>query len=142
MSGMSRTLALTLTIAIPLTVLAAVLYTLRPSPVAEAPAIRARTPEPAGPPAGPPAPPGLRRRPAPHRAPRRAMPGSVGALVPFGAGLFSFLSPCVRPLFPSYVSFTRGMRVSDLPADLTGPARRRVMLHALAFVLGFSLVFV
>ena len=53
MSRMSRTLALTLTIAIPLAVLAAVLYTLRPSPVAEAPAIRARTPEPAAPAAAP-----------------------------------------------------------------------------------------
>ena len=58
------------------------------------------------------------------------------------AGLFSFLSPCVLPLFPSYVSFITGMSVSDLTADLSGAARRRVMLHALAFVLGFSLVFV
>jgi len=70
------------------------------------------------------------------------MTGSVGVLVAFSAGLFSFLSPCVLPLFPSYVSFITGMSVSDLTADLTGAARRRVMLHALAFVLGFSLVFV
>jgi cytochrome c-type biogenesis protein len=70
------------------------------------------------------------------------MSGSVGVLVAFTAGLFSFLSPCVLPLFPSYVSFITGMSVSDLTADLTGAARRRVMLHALAFVLGFSLVFV
>jgi len=70
------------------------------------------------------------------------MTGSVGVVVAFSAGLFSFLSPCVLPLFPSYVSFITGMSVSDLTADLTGAARRRVMLHALAFVLGFSLVFV
>ena len=70
------------------------------------------------------------------------MSGSVGVLVAFSAGLFSFLSPCVLPLFPSYVSFITGMSVSDLTADLSGAARRRVMLHALAFVLGFSLVFV
>jgi cytochrome c-type biogenesis protein len=70
------------------------------------------------------------------------MTGSVGVLVAFSAGLFSFLSPCVLPLFPSYVSFITGMSVGDLTADLTGAARRRVMLHALAFVLGFSLVFV
>ena len=70
------------------------------------------------------------------------MTGSVGVLVAFSAGLFSFLSPCVLPLFPSYVSFITGMSVSDLTGDLTGAARRRVMLHALAFVLGFSLVFV
>lgn len=70
------------------------------------------------------------------------MSGSVGVVVAFTAGLFSFLSPCVLPLFPSYVSFITGMSVSDLTSDLTGAARRRVMFHALAFVLGFSLVFV
>jgi len=62
--------------------------------------------------------------------------------VAFSAGLFSFLSPCVLPLFPSYISFITGMSVSDLTADLSGAARRRVMVHALSFVLGFSLVFV
>jgi cytochrome c-type biogenesis protein len=67
---------------------------------------------------------------------------SVGVLVAFSAGLFSFLSPCVLPLFPSYVSFITGMSVADLTADLTAAARRRVLVHALAFVLGFSLVFV
>jgi cytochrome c-type biogenesis protein len=66
----------------------------------------------------------------------------VGVVVAFSAGLFSFLSPCVLPLFPSYISFITGMSVSDLTADLSGAARRRVMVHALAFVLGFSLVFV
>ena len=70
------------------------------------------------------------------------MTGGVGFVVAFSAGLFSFLSPCVLPLFPSYVSFITGMSVSDLTADLSGAARRRVMLHALSFVLGFSLVFV
>ena len=46
------------------------------------------------------------------------------------------------PLFPSYVSFITGMSVADLTADLTAAARRRVLIHAVAFVLGFSLVFV
>jgi cytochrome c-type biogenesis protein len=67
---------------------------------------------------------------------------SVGVLVAFSAGLFSFLSPCVLPLFPSYLSFITGMSVNDLSADLTAAARRRVLLHAVGFVLGFSLVFV
>jgi cytochrome c-type biogenesis protein len=70
------------------------------------------------------------------------MGGSLGVVVAFSAGLFSFLSPCVLPLFPSYISFITGMSVSDLSADLTPAARRRVMLHAVAFVLGFSIVFV
>ena len=67
---------------------------------------------------------------------------SVGVAVAFGAGLFSFLSPCVLPLVPSYLSFITGMSVGDLGADLGAAVRRRVLLHALAFIGGFSLVFV
>jgi cytochrome c-type biogenesis protein len=67
---------------------------------------------------------------------------SVGVAVAFSAGLFSFLSPCVLPLFPSYLSFITGMSVSDLSADLSPAARRRVLLHSLVFILGFSLVFI
>ncbi len=67
---------------------------------------------------------------------------SVGVVVALSAGLFSFLSPCVLPLFPSYLSFITGMSVSDLAGELAPTARRRVLLNALAFVLGFSMVFV
>jgi cytochrome c-type biogenesis protein len=67
---------------------------------------------------------------------------SLGVAVAFSAGLFSFLSPCVLPLFPAYVSFITGMSVADLTAELTADARRRVLLHSLAFVIGFSAVFV
>ena len=67
---------------------------------------------------------------------------SLGVAVAFSAGLFSFLSPCVLPLFPSYISFITGMSVADLTADLAAAARRRVLLHAVAFILGFSLVFI
>jgi cytochrome c-type biogenesis protein len=70
------------------------------------------------------------------------MGGSVGVLVAFSAGLFSFLSPCVLPLFPSYLSFITGMSVTDLSGDLTAAARRRILIHALAFIVGFSVVFV
>ena len=66
----------------------------------------------------------------------------VGIIVAFTAGLFSFLSPCVLPLFPSYLSFVTGMSIADLQADLTPATRRRVLLHSVAFVVGFSLVFV
>src|SRR2546425_10775408 len=65
-----------------------------------------------------------------------------GVFVAFRAAVFSFLSPCVLPLLPSYLSFVTGMSVSDLSSDLTARARRRVMLHAVAFVFGFSVVFV
>jgi cytochrome c-type biogenesis protein len=63
-------------------------------------------------------------------------------MVAFSAGLFSFLSPCVLPLFPSYLSFITGMSVSALTGDVTAQTRRRILLHSIAFILGFSLVFV
>src|SRR2546427_4220748 len=67
---------------------------------------------------------------------------SVGVAVSFSAGLFSFLSPCVLPLFPSYLSFITGMSVADLTGELSARVRRRILGHALAFVVGFSVVFV
>ena len=53
------------------------------------------------------------------------------------AGLLSFLSPCVLPLIPSYVGFITGMT-----AEETGRRRHLVFLHAVCFVLGFSVIFV
>jgi cytochrome c-type biogenesis protein len=67
---------------------------------------------------------------------------SVGVAVAFSAGLLSFLSPCVLPLVPSYLSFVTGMSVSDLSGELPPALRRRVMTHAVAFIVGFSTVFV
>ncbi len=64
-------------------------------------------------------------------------PESVGLLVAFSAGLLSFLSPCVLPLVPSYVGFLTGMSLEDASAE-----KRRVFLHALLFVAGFTLIFV
>ena len=43
-------------------------------------------------------------------------------LFAFLGGLLSFLSPCVLPLFPSYLSFVTGMSVTDLTGDLTSAA--------------------
>lgn len=70
------------------------------------------------------------------------MSESLGVLVAFSAGLFSFLSPCVLPLFPSYLSFITGMSVDRLTSEVTAGARTRVLLHSLAFIGGFSSVFV
>ncbi len=67
---------------------------------------------------------------------------SLGVVVAFSAGLLSFLSPCVLPLFPSYLSFITGMSVDRLATDVSAGSRRRVILHSLAFIVGFSLVFV
>jgi cytochrome c-type biogenesis protein len=67
---------------------------------------------------------------------------SLGVLVAFSAGLFSFLSPCVLPLFPSYLSFITGMSVDRLTSEVTAGDRTRVLLHSVAFILGFTVVFV
>jgi cytochrome c-type biogenesis protein len=56
--------------------------------------------------------------------------------IAFVAGLLSFLSPCVLPLIPSYVSFLTGMSVDDAAVQ-----RRTALAHAGFFVLGFSLIF-
>ena len=60
----------------------------------------------------------------------------------FVAGVVSFLSPCVLPLVPSYVTFVTGMTLDELTANGRQAARRRAVLHSRLFVLGFTLVFV
>src|SRR5262245_35225107 len=61
----------------------------------------------------------------------------------FGAGFLSFLSPCVLPLIPGYISFVSGVSLDEMK-DGSAPAARRkqVLIASLAFVLGFSVVFV
>ena len=61
---------------------------------------------------------------------------SLGVAVAFTAGLLSFLSPCVLPLVPSYVTFITGLSLED-----ASRARRASFVHALLFVVGFSLIF-
>jgi cytochrome c-type biogenesis protein len=63
-----------------------------------------------------------------------------GALI---AGLVSFLSPCVLPLVPPYLCYMTGVTLDQLVGEREERlARRTVMLSALAFVLGFSTIFV
>lgn len=57
----------------------------------------------------------------------------------FAAGLISFLSPCVLPLVPTYITYLTGASAGEPHAPAV---RRKVLLNALAFVLGFSLIFV
>jgi cytochrome c-type biogenesis protein len=59
----------------------------------------------------------------------------------FFAGLISFLSPCVLPLVPGYVSMISGAGVEELKQP-QGQLMRRVMLNSVGFILGFSIVFV
>ena len=59
----------------------------------------------------------------------------------FVAGILSFLSPCVLPLVPGYVSLISGSTVEELAAD-NRRVLRSVMLHSVMFILGFSIVFI
>jgi len=59
----------------------------------------------------------------------------------FLAGLVSFLSPCVLPLVPGYVSLISGAGIEELQAQETR-LLRKVMLNSIAFILGFSVVFI
>ncbi len=59
----------------------------------------------------------------------------------FVAGLFSFLSPCVLPLVPGYVSLISGAGVEELKSQ-ESQLLRKVMLNSMGFILGFSIVFI
>lgn len=59
----------------------------------------------------------------------------------FLAGLISFLSPCVLPLVPGYVSLISGAGVEELKSP-QGQLMRRVMVNSVGFILGFSVVFI
>jgi cytochrome c-type biogenesis protein len=76
--------------------------------------------------------------------------GDIGTLITSGsllfaipiailAGLVAFVSPCVLPLAPGYVSYVTGLTGAELAA---GSRRSRVLLGSVLFVLGFSVVFV
>jgi len=59
----------------------------------------------------------------------------------FLAGVLSFLSPCVLPLVPGYVSLISGVSVEELQAG-NRALKKKVLLHAILFILGFTVVFI
>ncbi|HEX6965448.1 MAG TPA: cytochrome c biogenesis protein CcdA [Gemmatimonadaceae bacterium] len=61
---------------------------------------------------------------------------TFGLVVSFTAGLLSFLSPCVLPLIPSYVTFITGMSLDEVQRT-----RRVALIHSLLFIAGFTLIF-
>lgn len=61
----------------------------------------------------------------------------------FLAGLLSFVSPCVLPIVPPYLAWLAGLSFEELKSEtIESATRRRIILAALAFVLGFATVFV
>ena len=63
--------------------------------------------------------------------------------IAFTAGILSFFSPCVLPLVPSYITYITGLSFNQLQqAHPTAKVRMTVLLHSLAFIAGFSAVFI
>jgi len=62
--------------------------------------------------------------------------------IAFIAGVVSFLSPCVLPLVPGYISMLSGESIETLKAGESGVVVRRIVSNSIAFVAGFSAVFV
>lgn len=66
---------------------------------------------------------------------------NLTGIVSFLTGLLSFFSPCVLPLVPSYLIFISGITYDDYTGGQPGKYRKTVLIHSLAFIIGFSLVF-
>ena len=69
--------------------------------------------------------------------------GNITYIGAFIAGLLSFLSPCVLPLIPSFITYITGLSFSDLQAEHpTHKVRQQTIIHSLIFIAGFTTVFV
>ena len=61
----------------------------------------------------------------------------IKSIIALGAGFISFLSPCVLPIIPGYISYITGKNLNEIEKD-----RREVLKKTITFALGFSLVFI
>lgn len=67
----------------------------------------------------------------------------VSLIAAFVGGVLSFISPCVLPLIPGYLSFVSGVSMEEMRgSDARASSRRQVLTASLAFVAGFSVVFI
>src|SRR5512139_3200145 len=68
---------------------------------------------------------------------------NITLIIAFFAGLLSFLSPCVLPLIPSYITYITGLSFADLQEEHPSHVvRRKTLIHSLLFIAGFTTVFV
>lgn len=65
----------------------------------------------------------------------------AGILLAIGAGALSFLSPCVLPIFPAYMSYITGISVKELQGNKNSRIVRQLFAHSAFFLLAVSLVF-
>jgi cytochrome c-type biogenesis protein len=66
----------------------------------------------------------------------------VGMFLAIGAGALSFLSPCVLPIFPAYLSYITGISVKELQGNQNVKIRSKLLSHSVFFLLGVSLIFI
>lgn len=66
----------------------------------------------------------------------------AGMALAMGAGALSFLSPCVLPLFPAYISYITGVSVKELQGEPNTKMRTQILSHSLIFLFGVSFVFI
>lgn len=66
----------------------------------------------------------------------------LGMVLALGAGALSFLSPCVLPIFPAYLSYITGMSVKEIQDGKNQEIRRKLLTHSVFFLLGVSLIFI
>ncbi len=69
------------------------------------------------------------------------MGSDINVFFAFGAGFLSFISPCTLPLYPAFLSYITGMSYNELK-DEKGMLQKRAILHTLAFLIGFSIIFI
>ncbi|MFH1790552.1 MAG: cytochrome c biogenesis protein CcdA [Candidatus Omnitrophota bacterium] len=71
---------------------------------------------------------------------------NISYAVAFAAGMMVFLSPCILPLIPTYLSYLTGMSFKELEGEITPEKKRRIrartVAHSLMFIIGFSVVFI
>ena len=67
----------------------------------------------------------------------------VSILIAFSAGVLSFLSPCILPLFPSYITYITGRSFEDIKSSgKSSDITKLTVINSLFFILGFSIIFV
>lgn len=71
---------------------------------------------------------------------------NISFLIAFFAGFLSFLSPCLLPLIPAYISYLTGISFTETPEEMNKERRREIkritLYHASCFILGFSIIFI
>src|SRR3989442_10594497 len=68
---------------------------------------------------------------------------NISLVAAFSAGLLSFVSPCVLPLIPSYISYITGLSIEQLTdSTVRSKFKKTIVVNALLFIAGFSAVFV